>query len=281
MQMPPTRSSPSYYRLSTVSEIGLVQHAMAAGSEAQTIALCTLIKSLCTQAPPAATPLPPGPGPLPHSFNITSDPASLCHPVKKALFACSCKCPLPSNSKSFARVAAATVALPQHPPPKKRKGAATAQAGLVQMAKSFSTAPTTAIVHAQQVVSSAASVAPSDSERAKACRKRSTTHGPACKEVVVITSLPTHWPEKPVVGLLNSDLGSHGRAIRAVTKTQNHLRGLALVCDILPVKADIQVMHAYCTLHSPTCPCGLHKSVRSPYGVRMESARTTRTMLVC
>jgi hypothetical protein len=27
-------------------------------------------------------------------------------------------------------------------------------------------------------------------------------------------------------------------------------------------------------------PCGLHKSVRSPYGVRMESARTARTMLV-
>jgi hypothetical protein len=33
-----------------VSEIGLVQHAVAAGSEAQTIALCALIKSLCVQA---------------------------------------------------------------------------------------------------------------------------------------------------------------------------------------------------------------------------------------
>jgi hypothetical protein len=42
----------------TDSEIGLVQHAMAAGSEAQTIALCTLIKSLHAQAPPAATPSP-------------------------------------------------------------------------------------------------------------------------------------------------------------------------------------------------------------------------------
>jgi hypothetical protein len=89
-------------------------------------------------------------------------------------------------------VAAAAVALPQPPPPKKRKGATAAQAGLVQMAKSFLPAPTTAIVHAQQVVSSAASVAPSDLERVKACHKWSTTHGPSCKEVVVITSLPTH-----------------------------------------------------------------------------------------
>jgi hypothetical protein len=34
----------------TVSEIGLIQHALAAGSEAQTIALCALIKSLHVQA---------------------------------------------------------------------------------------------------------------------------------------------------------------------------------------------------------------------------------------
>jgi hypothetical protein len=94
-------------------------------------------------------------------------------------------------------------------------------------------------------VSGTASVVSSDSERAKAHRKRSTTHSPSCKEVVVITFPPTHWPEKPVVSLLNSYLGSHGRAIQAVTKTQNHLRGLALVCDVLLVKADIQVMHAY------------------------------------
>jgi hypothetical protein len=62
---------------------------------------------------------------------------------------------------------------------------------------------------------------------------------------MVITSLPTHWPDKPVVGPLNSYLGTHGRAIQAVTETWNHLRGLALVCDVLPVEADIQVMHAY------------------------------------
>jgi hypothetical protein len=48
-----------------------------------------------------------------------------------------------------------------------------------------------------------------------------------------------------VIGPLNSYLGSHGRAIQAITNTWNHLRGLALVCDILPVEADIQVMHAY------------------------------------
>jgi hypothetical protein len=201
------------------------------------------------QAPPATSPspqpCPSGSGPLPRSSNATSDPASLCHLVKKTLLACSRKCPLPSDAKSFATAAATAVALPQPPPPKKRKGAAAAQAGLVQMAKSFLSAPTTAIIHAQQVVSGAATVAPSDSERAKAHRKQSTTHGPSCKEVVVITSLPTHWPDKPVVGLLNSYLGTHGRAIQAVTETRNHLRGLALVCDILPVKADIQVMHTY------------------------------------
>jgi hypothetical protein len=113
------------------------------------------------------------------------------------------------------------------------------------MAKSFLSAPTAAIIHTQQVVSGAASVAPSNSEKAKACCKWSTTHGPSHKEVVVITSLPTHWPDKPVVGPLNSYLGTHGKAIQAITKTWNHLRGLALVCYILLVEADIQVMHAY------------------------------------
>jgi hypothetical protein len=228
----------------TVSKIGLVQHALAAGSETQTIALHALIKSLCAQAPPATAPSlqprPSGSGPLPRSSNTTSDPAGLCCLIKKALFMHSCKCPLPSDTKSFATAA---VALPQPPPPKERKGAAAAQAGLVQMVKSFPSAPPAAIVHAQQVVSSAAIVAPSDSERAKARCKQSTTH--SRKEVVVITSPPTHWPDKPVVGLLNSYLGSHGRAIRAVTETQNHLGGLALVCDVLLVKADIQVMHTY------------------------------------
>jgi hypothetical protein len=113
------------------------------------------------------------------------------------------------------------------------------------MAKSFLSAPTAAIVHDQQVVSGAASIAPSDLERAKAHCKWSTTHGPSRKEVVVITSPPTHWPNKLVVGPLNSYLGSHGRAIQAITETQNHLGGLALMCDVLLVKADIQVMHTY------------------------------------
>jgi hypothetical protein len=168
------------------------------------------------QAPPATAPSPPpcpsGSGPLPHSSNATSDPAGLRRPVKKALFMRSCKRPLPSDTKSFATASSAAVALPQPSPPKKRKGAAAAQAGLVQMAKSFPSAPTAAIVHAQQVVSSAAIVAPSDLERVKARCKWSTTHGPSGKEVVVITSLPTHWPNKPVVGPLNSYLGTHGRA---------------------------------------------------------------------
>jgi hypothetical protein len=100
----------------TVSEIGLVQHAMAAGSEAQIIALCTLMESLHAQAPPATAPspqpCPSGSGPLACSSNTTSDPASLRCLVKKALFACSCKRPPPSDAKSFATAAAATLALP-------------------------------------------------------------------------------------------------------------------------------------------------------------------------
>jgi hypothetical protein len=43
----------------TVSEIGLVQYAWAAGYETQSIALCALIESLRTQAPPATAPSPP------------------------------------------------------------------------------------------------------------------------------------------------------------------------------------------------------------------------------
>jgi hypothetical protein len=39
-----------------VSEIGLIQHVIAVGSEAQTIALWALIESLCVQAPPAPVP---------------------------------------------------------------------------------------------------------------------------------------------------------------------------------------------------------------------------------
>jgi hypothetical protein len=40
----------------TVSKNSLIQHAMAAGSKTQSIALCALIESLCMQAPPAAAP---------------------------------------------------------------------------------------------------------------------------------------------------------------------------------------------------------------------------------
>jgi hypothetical protein len=40
----------------TVSKVGLVQHAMPAGSEAQIIALCAHIKSLCTAGPTSCRP---------------------------------------------------------------------------------------------------------------------------------------------------------------------------------------------------------------------------------
>jgi hypothetical protein len=94
-------------------------------------------------------------------------------------------------------------------------------------------------------VSGVASIAPSNSAWAQAHHKGSTTHGSSCKEVVVITLLPTHWPDKLVVGPLNSYLSSHRRAIHAVSKTWNHLGGLALVCDVLPIEDDIQAMHTY------------------------------------
>jgi hypothetical protein len=48
-----------------VSKIGLVQHAVAAGSKAQTIALCALIESLGMQAPPVS--------------NATNTKESQCH----------------------------------------------------------------------------------------------------------------------------------------------------------------------------------------------------------
>jgi hypothetical protein len=122
----------------TVSKIGLVQHAVAAGSKTQTITLQALIQSLCMQAPPASVPAPqPQPSrsgpPMPHSFNATSVPMGLHCPVKKALFAHFCKHPLPSDTKSFATVASAAVSLPQPPPSKRRKGVTAAQVVLVQI----------------------------------------------------------------------------------------------------------------------------------------------------
>jgi hypothetical protein len=65
------------------------------------------------------------------------------------------------------------------PPAKKARGAAAAQAGLVQMAKAFPTAPTQAIISAQHVVSGAATTVPSGAERARARIRQSTTHGPS------------------------------------------------------------------------------------------------------
>jgi hypothetical protein len=83
----------------TVSEIGLIQHALAAGSKTQSIALCALIESLRTQAPPATAPSPPshpsGSGPLPCSSNATSDPAGLRCPVKEAYLCALASAPYP------------------------------------------------------------------------------------------------------------------------------------------------------------------------------------------
>jgi hypothetical protein len=50
----------------------------------------------------------------------------------------------------------------------------------------------------------------------------------------------------------------------------------------ISILSEICVQLLYFTVPhlSLRTPCGLHKSVRSLYGVRMESARTARTMLV-
>ena len=239
--------------VSTAAELGLVQHALAAGSSSQYSAIQSLIESLRSQAPPAPAPIPPTrnpgqPPPLPRSTNAIADPAGLNRPAKKAiLFARSRKRPTPPNpnTRSFANAAAAASDLPQPPPLKKRKGPAATQAGLVQMAKSFPTATTEAIVQAQQVVSGSANATPSATDRARSRVKRSTTHGPSRKEVIVFTSPPVAWPDTPVVGAVNSFLGTQKLSLRIVSETRNHLGGLALLCDERPTENDIQALHAF------------------------------------
>jgi hypothetical protein len=142
-------------------------------------------------------------------------------------------------------VASAAAGLPQPPPAKKARGTAAAQAGLVQMAKAFPTAPTQAIISAQHVVSGAAITVPSGAERARARIRQSRTHGPSRKEVVMITVPPVHWPDKPVIQVVNSFLGQHKLTNRVVSEARCHLGGLTLALASVPSQADTDALHLF------------------------------------
>jgi hypothetical protein len=101
------------------------------------------------------------------------------------------------------------------------------------------------IISAQHMVSGVAATAPSGAERAQACIRQSTTHGPSRKEVVVITVPPVHWPEKPVIQVVNSFLGQHKLANRVVSEAQRHLGGLTLVLASVPLQADTDTLHLF------------------------------------
>jgi hypothetical protein len=131
------------------------------------------------------------------------------------------------------------------PPAKKARGAAAAQAGLVQMAKAFPTAPTQAIISAQHVVSGAANTVPSGAEHARARIRQSTTHGPSRKEVVMITVPPVHWPDKPVIQVVKSFLGQHKLTNRVVSEARRHLGGLTLILASVPSQADTDALHLF------------------------------------
>jgi hypothetical protein len=113
------------------------------------------------------------------------------------------------------------------------------------MAKAFPLAPTQAIISAQHVVSGAATTVPSGAERARARIRQSTTHGPSRKEVVVITVPPVHWPDKPVIQVVNSFLGQHKLTNRVVSEARRHLGGLTLVLASIPSQADTDALHLF------------------------------------
>jgi hypothetical protein len=113
------------------------------------------------------------------------------------------------------------------------------------MALAFPTAPTQAIISAQHVVSGVAATAPSGAEHARARIRQSTTHGPSRKEVVVITVPPVHWPDKPVIQVVNSFLGQHKLANRVVSEARRHLGGLTLVLASVPSQADTDMLHLF------------------------------------
>jgi hypothetical protein len=255
--------------VSAASNLGIIQHALLAGSESQIAVMADIVDSLRSQAPIGAPPPPrrprdpqAPPGPVPRAANALSDPAGIRQPGRqpdvRPLNIRKRQRPLstdPNPHPNFAMVASAAAGLPQPPPAKKARGAAAAQAGLVQMAKAFLTAPTQAIISAQHVVSGVASTAPSGAERARARIRQSTTHGPSRKEVVVITVPPVHWPDKPVMQVVNSFLGQHKLTNRVVSEARRHLGGLTLVLASVPSQADTDALHLFFHMVDGTITC--------------------------
>jgi len=243
--------------VSAASNLGIIQHALLAGSDSQISAMADIVDSLRSQAPSRAPPpfRPPRntqapPGLAPRAANALSDPAGVRrpgrHPDVRPLNIRKRQRPLSTDpNPNFATVASAAAGLPQPPPAKKARGAAAAQAGLVQMAKAFPTAPTQAIINTQHVVSGVAATAPSGAERARARIRQSTTHGPSRKEVVVITVPPVHWPDNPVIQVVNSFLGQHKLTNRVVSEARRHLGGLTLVLASVPSQADTDALHLF------------------------------------
>jgi hypothetical protein len=231
--------------------------------------MADIVDSLRSQAPIGA-PLPPRrprdpqapPGPVPRAAHALSDPAGVRRPGRqpdvRPLNIRKRQRPLSTDpSPNFATVASAAAGLPQPPPAKKARGAAAVQAGLVQMAKAFPTAPTQAIISAQHVVSGAATTVPSRAERARARIRQSTTHGPSRKEVVVITVPPVHWPDKPVIQVVNSFLGQHKLTNRIVSEARRHLGGLTLVLASVPSQADTDALHLFFDCKSKEAPTSI------------------------
>jgi hypothetical protein len=239
------------------SNLGIIQHALLAGSESQIAAIGQIIDSLRAQAPLGAPPPPrrprdpqAPPDPIPRTTHALSDPAGVRRagrlPDVRPLNIRKRQRPLSTDPHpNFATVASAAAGLPQPPPAKKARGAAAVQAGLVQMAKAFPMAPTQAIISTQHVVSGAATTVPSGAERARARIRQSTTHGPSRKEVVVITVPPVHWPDKPVIQVVNSFLGQHKLTNRVVSEARRHLGGLTLVLANVPSQADTDALHLF------------------------------------
>jgi hypothetical protein len=221
--------------VSAASNLGIIQHALLAGSDSQILAMADIVDSLRSQAPMRAPPPPchphdtqAPPGPVPRAANALSDPAGVRQPgrqpdVRPLNIRKRQRPPSTDPNPNFATVASAAAGLPQPSQAKKARGATAAQAGLVQMAKAFPAAPTQAIISAQHVVSGVATTAPSGAERAWARIRQSTTHGPSRKEVVVITVPPVHWPDKPVIQVVNSFLGQHKLTNRVVSEAWCHL----------------------------------------------------------
>jgi hypothetical protein len=61
----------------------------------------------------------------------------------------------------------------------------------------------------------------------------------------VITVPPVHWPDKPVIQVVNSFLGQHKLTNRVVSEARRHLGGLTLVLANVPSQADTDALHLF------------------------------------